>query len=151
MPRTVTELLAAARARLRRVGPVEAAAARAAGALIVDIRCTEIRRRDGELPGAHVIDRNVLEWRLDPASPYRLPEVTGHDQTIIVVCAEGYASSLAAVALQEIGLRNATDLEGGFAAWVAAGLPHEPGRVRNWIALPAPPTAIGAPSTPWDP
>jgi rhodanese-related sulfurtransferase len=120
---TIDELLSAARARLRRVDPDGAVAARNAGALLVDIRASEIRLRDGELPGAIVVDRNVLEWRLDPQSPHRLPEVTGHDQTIILVCAEGYASSLAAATLQDLGLRNATDLEGGFAAWVAGRRP----------------------------
>ena len=119
----IDDLLSAARARLRRVDPDGAAAAVDAGALLVDIRASEVRARDGELPGAIVVDRNVLEWRLDPASPHRLPEVTGHDQTIILVCAEGYASSLAAATLQDLGLRNATDLAGGYAAWVAEGRP----------------------------
>ena len=119
----IDDLLSAARARLRRVHPDGAAAAVDAGALLVDIRASEVRTRDGELPGAIVVDRNVLEWRLDPASPHRLPEVTGHDQTIILVCAEGYASSLAAATLQDLGLRNATDLAGGYAAWVAEGRP----------------------------
>jgi rhodanese-related sulfurtransferase len=118
---TIDDLLSAARARLRRVDPDGAAAAVDAGALLVDIRASEIRARDGELPGAIVVDRNVLEWRLDPASPHRLPEVTGHDQTIILVCAEGYASSLAAATLQDLGLRNATDLAGGYATWRAHG------------------------------
>jgi rhodanese-related sulfurtransferase len=75
------------------------------------------------MPGALVIERNVLEWRLDPASPDRIPEVTGHDQVVVVVCSEGYSSSLAAAALQDLGYRNATDLAGGFQAWKAAGLP----------------------------
>ena len=120
---TIDDLLSAARARLRRVDADGAAAAVDAGALLVDIRASEIRARDGDLPGAIVVDRNVLEWRLDPASPHRLPEVTGHDQTIILVCAEGYASSLAAVSLQQLGVHDATDLVGGFQAWKAAGLP----------------------------
>ena len=118
---SIDDLLSAARARLRRVDPDGAAAAVDAGALLVDIRASESRARDGELPGAIVVDRNVLEWRLDPASPHRLPQVTGHDQTIILVCAEGYASSLAAATLQDLGLRNATDLAGGYAAWAARG------------------------------
>jgi rhodanese-related sulfurtransferase len=83
----------------------------------------EQRRRDGEVPGALVVDRNVLEWRLDPGCPHRVAEVTGPDQVVIVMCAEGFSSSLAAVSLQDVGLRHATDLEGGFEAWAAAGLP----------------------------
>jgi rhodanese-related sulfurtransferase len=89
-------------------------ALRERGALIVDIRPVEQRTRDGELPGAVVVDRNVLEWRLDPTSPHRIPEVTGTDQQIVLVCNEGYASSLAALSLQELGLARATDLDGGF-------------------------------------
>lgn len=121
--KTVEQLLDEARARLRRVSPMETADALAAGALVVDTRPTAQRGSEGALPGALVIERNVLEWRLDPASPDRIPEVTGHDQVVVVVCSEGYSSSLAAAALQELGLRNATDLEGGFQAWKAAGLP----------------------------
>ena len=122
-PRSIDDVLTAARARLLRLDPRAAASAAAAGALLVDIRPVEVRRRDGEVPGALIVDRNVLEWRLDPASPDRLPVVRGHDQTIIIFCTEGYASSLAAAALQDLGLVNATDLEGGFLAWAAAGLP----------------------------
>jgi len=122
-PRSIDDVLTAARACLRRLDPWATADALAAGPLLVDIRPLEVRRRDGEIPGALIVDRNVLEWRLDPASPDRLVAVRGYDQTIILFCSEGYASSLAAAALQEIGLVNATDLEGGFAAWAAAGLP----------------------------
>jgi rhodanese-related sulfurtransferase len=86
------------------------------GALIVDIRPVEQRQRDGELAGALVIDRNVLEWRLDPTSPDRLPGTDDPDRTIVLVCNEGYASSLAAASLQALGLRGATDLDGGFQA-----------------------------------
>ena len=126
-PRSIAEVLTAARARLVRLDPRAAASAAAAGALLVDIRPMEVRRRDREVPGALIVDRNVLEWRLDPASPDRLAAVRGHDQTIILFCTEGYASSLAAAALQDLGLVNATDLEGGFTAWAAAGLPvHHP-------------------------
>jgi len=91
----------------------------ASGALIIDIRPADQRQRDGELPGAIVIDRNVLEWRLDPTSPHRLPIATGHDVRLILVCNEGYSSSLAAATLQELGLQRATDLVGGFQAWRA--------------------------------
>ncbi|HEX2192192.1 MAG TPA: rhodanese-like domain-containing protein [Acidimicrobiales bacterium] len=87
------------------------------GALVVDIRPVGQRDLDGELPGAVVIDRNVLEWRLDPTSPARLPGMDDADRVIVVVCNEGYASSLAAANLQELGLRRATDLDGGFQAW----------------------------------
>ncbi len=86
----------------------------ARGALIVDIRPVEQRSRDGELPGAIVIDRNVLEWRLDPSSPYRIPEAPRPDQEVVLVCNEGYASSLAAESLQKLGLTGATDLVGGY-------------------------------------
>jgi rhodanese-related sulfurtransferase len=91
---------------------------------VVDTRPVEQRRRDGEIPGALIIDRNVLEWRLDPASPHRHLAVTDdYDRTVVVVCNEGYSSSLAAATLQELGLCNATDLVGGFQAWLAAGFP----------------------------
>ena len=123
MTKTVEQLLDEARARLRRLSPAETADALSAGALVVDTRPAAQREREGEMPGARVIERNVLEWRLDPASPDRIPEVTGHDQVVVVVCSEGYSSSLAAAALQDLGFRNATDVAGGFQAWKAAGLP----------------------------
>jgi rhodanese-related sulfurtransferase len=118
-PQTIDELLAAARARLERVAPEALDSERRAGALIVDIRPLEQRQRDGALPGALVIDRNVLEWRLDPTSDHRVAESSSHDQRIVLVCNEGYSSSLAAASLQELGLRRATDLIGGFQAWLA--------------------------------
>jgi rhodanese-related sulfurtransferase len=114
----IDELLARARARLDRVSPDRLAAEVAAGALVVDTRPIDQRERDGALPGAIVVDRNVLEWRLDPSSPHRLPVVTDHDQRIIVVCNEGYSSSLAAATLHELGLHRATDLAGGYQAWL---------------------------------
>ena len=123
MTKTVEQLLDEARARLRRLSPAEAAAACAAGALLVDIRPAAQREREGDVPGARVIERNVLEWRLDPASPDRIPEVTDHDQVVVVLCSAGYTSSLAAATLQDMGFRNATDVAGGFQAWKAAGLP----------------------------
>ena len=123
MTKTVDQLLGEARARLQRLSPSEAADACAAGALLVDIRPATQRAREGEAPGARVIERNVLEWRLDPASPDRIPEVTDHDQVVVVLCSAGYTSSLAAATLQDMGFRNATDVAGGFQAWKAAGLP----------------------------
>jgi rhodanese-related sulfurtransferase len=116
------------RSSLTRVSAQEAAQLGDAGALLVDIRPFEQRSRDGEIPGALVIDRNVLEWRLDPASPHRVSEIDGYDQLIIVVCNEGYASSLAAKSLQDLGLRRATDLIDGFVAWRDAGLPVKLGK-----------------------
>jgi rhodanese-related sulfurtransferase len=119
---TVDELVAAARARLDRVSPADLAAEREAGALVVDIRPLEQRRRDGLLPGALVVDRNVLEWRLDPASAHRVAG-TGYDRRIILVCDEGYGSSLAAVTLRRLGLHRATDLAGGYQAWLRTRAP----------------------------
>jgi rhodanese-related sulfurtransferase len=115
---TIDELLAQARAELgRRPQPHDLDVLVAAGALVVDIRPIEQRERDGELPGALVIDRNVLEWRLDPASEHRVVDVAD-DQIVVIVCNEGYASSLAAATLRRLGLRGATDLDGGFQAWL---------------------------------
>jgi len=114
----IEELLAKVRAELPvRPGPEALEAVWAGGGLVVDTRPASLRERDGALPGAVVVERNVLEWRLDPTSPWRLPEVRDHDQQIVVVCDEGYASSLAAASLQSLGLRGATDLDGGFQAW----------------------------------
>lgn len=135
--KTIETVLTEARSRLRRVGPREARAAWREGALLIDIRPEEQRRREGEIPGTLKLERNVLEWRLDPTSPDRIPEITSHAQLVILVCQEGYASSLAAASLQEIGLVNATDLVGGVAAWAAAGLPFRRGRVPRTTDAPA--------------
>ena len=113
----IDRLLLNARRRLSRVGPEELDGILAAGGLVVDTRPEASRRQHGELPGAIVIERNVLEWRLDPTSPDRIPEILGRAQTVVVVCDEGYASSLAAASLQDLGLVNATDLIGGYHAW----------------------------------
>jgi rhodanese-related sulfurtransferase len=121
--RTIDELLADARSRLTRLRPSQAAARVAAGAVLVDIRPAAQRQREGEVPGALVVERNVLEWRFDPASDARLPEATGYDVEVVVLCSEGYTSSLAADALRALGLARATDVIGGYGAWVAAGLP----------------------------
>jgi rhodanese-related sulfurtransferase len=119
----IDDLLAAARARLQRLGPVAVAAALENGAVLIDIRPAAQRAEHGEIPGALVIERNVLEWRLDPRSDARLPFADRYDLEVIVTCQEGYTSSLAAAALQDLGLHRATDLAGGYAAWRAAGLP----------------------------
>ena len=121
----IDEVLEEARATLPpRPGAGDLAALRARGALIVDIRPAEQRERDGPLGGAVVVDRNVLEWRLDPTSPHRIPEATGPDREIVVVCNEGYGSSLAAESLRRIGLTRATDLDGGFQALMAGEDPQ---------------------------
>jgi rhodanese-related sulfurtransferase len=122
----VEQLLERARARLARVDAARAAEEQAAGALLVDIRPADQRAAQGDIPGATIIDRNVLEWRLDPASPGHVPSVGDHDERIILICAQGFQSSLAAANLQEMGLVNATDVIGGFEAWAAAGLPIQP-------------------------
>ena len=119
---TIGEILAAARARLARLTPAEAFEEFCAGATLVDIRPAGQRAAAGEVPGSVVVERNHLEWRFDPESDARLPWVTGYDLRPIVICEEGYTSSLAAVALQELGL-DATDVIGGYAAWAAVGLP----------------------------
>jgi rhodanese-related sulfurtransferase len=119
----VDELLTRARAGLHRLAPDEAMNAVDAGAILVDTRPEFQRRADGEIPGAVIIERNHLEWRCDPTSPARIPEATDHEVTFIVICDEGYSSSLAAASLQALGLQRATDVAGGFQAWRAAGLP----------------------------
>ncbi len=121
----VDALLRAARARLRRLTPAEAQAAAAAGGVIVDIRSDAQRAADGLVPGALVVPRNVLEWRADPASPDRDPRLAATAGPLVLMCAEGFASSLAAATLQDLGLDRATDMAGGFVAWRAAGLPVE--------------------------
>jgi rhodanese-related sulfurtransferase len=134
--RSIDEILAAARARLARLTPQEAYAACAAGATLIDIRPAAQRAATGEVPGSVVIERNHLEWRLDPASDARLPWVTGYDLRPIVICMEGYTSSLAAAALQELGLALATDVAGGYQAWQAAGLPAARPAERTVVIAP---------------
>ncbi|WP_323100378.1 rhodanese-like domain-containing protein [Intrasporangium sp. YIM S08009] len=122
MSRTIDEVLAEARSHLHRVTPEEAdAAVRERGAVVVDIRPEAQRRANGELPFAVVIERNVLEWRLDPSSDASLP-IASHDLEVVVLCQEGYTSSLAAASLQDLGIHRATDVIGGYAAW------------RDWLA-----------------
>jgi rhodanese-related sulfurtransferase len=118
----INTVLTTARARLERVSPRDAYAAASAGALLVDIRPQINRRTEGELPGALVIDRNVLEWRLDPASDARI-EQAAYDAWVVLFCNEGYASSLAATSLQDLGISAATDMIGGYRAWRSLGLP----------------------------
>lgn len=125
--RSIDEILAAARRRLRRLDPTQADAAMREGAILVDIRPREQRLAEGSVPGALVVERNVLEWRFDPRCEFRLPQARDLGVRVIVMCSQGYTSSLAAASLQELGLRNATDLAGGFVAWAAAGLPIVPG------------------------
>ncbi|WP_405923769.1 rhodanese-like domain-containing protein [Streptomyces sp. NBC_00035] len=123
-PVGVDELLDRVREGLDRVEAKEAYDAGQAGeALLVDIRYAALRERDGLIPGALVVERNELEWRLDPQGSHRTPEATSHDLRVVVMCNEGYASSLAAVSLRQLGLHRATDLVGGFQAWKAAGFP----------------------------
>ncbi len=124
---TIDDLLAAARARLRRLSPADAEAAASHGdAILVDIRSELQRTRDGLIPGAIHHPRNVLEWRVDPASTHADPRLSGDlSATLIIVCDEGYQSSLAASTLHDLGFLNATDLIGGFQAWRAAGLAVE--------------------------
>lgn len=119
-------MLAAARSRLTRLTPREAFREMPLGAVIADIRPAAMRAASGEIPGSWIVERNHLEWRFDPKCDARLPWVSGYDHRIIVICAEGYTSSLAAAALRDLGLARATDVDGGFAAWAEAGLPVAP-------------------------
>jgi rhodanese-related sulfurtransferase len=116
-PSAIDVLLEAARRGLDRVQPADLASEIAAGAVVVDTRPVEQRHRDGDLPGALIIGRNVLEWRLDPTSPNHVAEVSDPSCRIIIVCNEGYSSSLAAATLRQLGLQRAADLVGGFQAW----------------------------------
>lgn len=121
----IDEVLAAARARLHRLTPAEAAAAVRAGATLVDTRDGDVRSRDGRIPGSVHVPLSVLEWRVDPTSGHQSPELAGREDRLILICHEGYSSSLAAVRLHDLGFANATDVAGGFVAWAAAGLPIE--------------------------
>lgn len=137
--RSIDALLAAARARLRRLAPEQAHLAHRRGALLVDIRPAAQRGATGEIPGALVVERNVLEWRFDPRCAARLPLADRYDLPVVIFCQEGYTSSLAAAALLDLGLWRATDIAGGFAGWQLAGLPafppaHAPGRLSGRAA-----------------
>ena len=120
-PAAIDLLLEDARRGMDRVLPADLASEQAAGALVIDTRPIDQRRRDGDLPGALVIDRNVLEWRLDPTCPHHIREASDANVRVIVVCNEGYSSSLAAATLRQLGLTHATDLIGGFQAWKRGG------------------------------
>ena len=126
MTKTVDQLLDEARRKLRRLAPAEALQASRGGALLVDIRSESQRGRDGVIPGSRFVPRNVLEWRLDPASSSREVALARPEALVVVFCDEGYQSSLAAALLHDLGLSRATDMEGGFQAWRSAGLPVEP-------------------------
>ncbi|MEU7036883.1 rhodanese-like domain-containing protein [Streptomyces sp. NPDC046237] len=123
----IDELLERVRSGLDRIEPGAAHEAYEAGdALLVDTRYAALRERDGVIPGALIVERNELEWRLDPLGSHRAPEAVSHDLRVLVFCNEGYASSLAAASLRQLGLHRATDVIGGFQAWKAAGLPVVP-------------------------
>jgi rhodanese-related sulfurtransferase len=122
-PAAIDALLENARRGIDRVQPADLASEMAAGALVIDTRPVDQRQRDGELPGAKIIDRNVLEWRLDPTCPHHIPEADSANVRVVIVCNEGYSSSLVAATLRQLGLRRATDLVGGFQAWKQLGGP----------------------------
>jgi rhodanese-related sulfurtransferase len=133
--RSIDDILAAARTRLHRIEPAQAHTAQRCGAVLVDIRPAAQREAHGQIPGALIIERNVLEWRFDPRCPARLPIADRYDLPVVVFCQEGYTSSLAAAALHDLGLHEATDIIGGFAAWAAAGLPQAAGSLRRGETL----------------
>ena len=122
---TVHDLLAEARSSIDRLAPAAAAAEVEAGGLIIDTRCAELRRDEGVIPGSVHVPLSVLYWRLDPASGFEDPALADPDRRVILICAHGYSSSLAAATLRAIGFSRATDVVGGFEAWQAAGLPVE--------------------------
>ncbi|MFF4258674.1 winged helix-turn-helix domain-containing protein [Streptomyces sp. NPDC001663] len=124
---SIDDLLARARTRLDRITPKDAARELADGALLVDVRADMVRRAEGEIPGSLVMDRNVLEWRLDPCSAWRIEEAADHCLRAIIMCSQGYMSSMAAAGLHDLGLLRATDIIGGYEAWRASGLPVVPG------------------------
>ena len=123
---TVNDLLAASRARIDRLAPADALTAARDGAILIDTRCAELRRETGVIPGSIHIPLSVLFWRLDPASGSSRADVADPERQVILVCAHGYSSSIAAATLRDLGFSRAADVEGGFEAWQAAGLPTEP-------------------------
>jgi rhodanese-related sulfurtransferase len=136
--RTINDVLAEARARLQRLEPADAQAAMEQGALLIDTRCADLRRRDGSIPGAIQIPLSVLFWRLDASSGFDNPALSGAlHRRVILLCDHGYSSSLAAATLHDLGFDQATDVNGGFQAWAAAGLPVARG-VRRKTGAPQP-------------
>jgi rhodanese-related sulfurtransferase/GNAT superfamily N-acetyltransferase len=125
---TADDLAVAARAGAERLSPAAAAEESERGAILVDQRTLEQRRADGDIPGATRMSMTVVPWRLDPQSPWKIPSVTDHDARVIILCQEGYSSSLSAAWLRDLGMRRVADVEGGFDAWRDAGLPIEPHR-----------------------
>jgi rhodanese-related sulfurtransferase len=123
---TIGELLAQAQSRLERLGPAEVLAAQGNGATVVDLRCTDDRRAAGVIPGSVAIPLSVVFWRLDPTSGYDDPRLSDPARQFVLVCNDGYSSSIAAATLRDLGFTRATDLDGGFNAWLAAGLAVEP-------------------------
>ena len=124
--RTIDQLLARARARLHRLEPAAALAAKQGGAILVDLRCADQRRKSGIIPGSFHAPLSVLFWRLDPTSGHDDPRLSDPSRHVVLLCADGYSSSLAAATLQDLGCAQATDVIGGVSAWAAAGLPLEP-------------------------
>jgi rhodanese-related sulfurtransferase len=145
---SIEEILASARARLLRLTPQQAFVELSGGGVLIDIRPAAHRADHGEIPGSTVVERNHLEWRLDPGCDARLPWVTGYDHRIIVFCQESYTSSLAAAALHDLGLHRATDVIGGFRAWKAAGLPTAPGGAGTVTLAPGATPAVLSRSPP---
>lgn len=129
MTATIDELLASARARIDRLTPADVLAEAAAGALVIDTRCAEARMARGVIPGSVHVPLSVLFWRLDPTSGHDDKALSDRSRRVILVCADGYSSSLAAATLRDLGFARAADLAGGFNGWLAAGLPVEPGPV----------------------
>jgi rhodanese-related sulfurtransferase len=127
---TIDDLMTRARARIERLDPQAALAAQAAGALLIDTRCAELRQEAGTIPGAVHVPLSVLYWRMDPTSGYRDPALADPDRQVILICAHGYSSSLAAATLVDLGYARAGDVVGGYEAWAAAGLPTSVGGTR---------------------
>ena len=125
-PLSAQDLLDAARRQITRHSPADTQAAQASGAIVVDLRCADDRKVEGSIPGSIPIPLSVLPWRVDPLSEWRDDRLTDRNRTLILVCNDGYSSSLAAANLVQMGFRHSGDLEGGFRAWAAAGLPIDP-------------------------